>query len=156
MNFAIREAESHDADAVAELFDQYRQFYALAADLALSRRFIGERLAKHESVILVAASTASPALLGFCQLFPTFCSLEAAPIYALYDLFVLPAARKAGVGRALLQAAEQRAAADGRVRLDLTTARSNTTAQALYASQGWVRDEVFLAYNRRVVPALKP
>lgn len=156
MNFTIRDAALHDTDAVAELFDQYRQFYALPADPALSRRFIGERLAKYESVILVAASTVSPDLLGFCQLYPSFCSLEAAPIYALYDLFVLPAARKAGVGRALLQAAEQRAAADGRVRLDLTTARSNTTAQALYASQGWVRDEVFLAYNRRVVPALKP
>lgn len=156
MTFTIRGATHQDADAVADLFDQYRQFYALPADLALSRRFIGERLAKHESVILVATSTASPVLLGFCQMFPTFCSLEAAPIYALYDLYVRPSARQAGVGRALLQAAEQRAASDGRVRLDLTTARSNTTAQALYASQGWVRDEVFLAYNRHVLPALKP
>ena len=156
MNFTIRDAERHDTDAVAELFDQYRQFYALPADLALSRRFIGERLTKHESVILVAASTVSPELLGFCQLYPSFCSLEAAPIYALYDLYVRPSARLAGLGRALLQAAEQRAIADGRVRLDLTTARSNTTAQALYASQGWVRDEVFLAYSRRVLPSLKP
>jgi ribosomal protein S18 acetylase RimI-like enzyme len=49
-----------------------------------------------------------------------------------------------------LLAAEARAAADGKVRMDLTTARSNHAAQALYESLGWVRDEVFLAYARRI------
>jgi len=34
--------------------------------------------------------------------------------------------------------------------MDLTTARSNVTAQSLYESLGWVRDDVFFAYNRRV------
>jgi ribosomal protein S18 acetylase RimI-like enzyme len=34
--------------------------------------------------------------------------------------------------------------------MDLTTARSNHAAQALYESLGWVRDEVFLAYARRI------
>ena len=59
-------------------------------------------------------------------------------------------ARQGGVGRALLLAAEARAAADGKVRMDLTTARSNHAAQALYESLGWVRDELFLAYARRI------
>jgi len=36
------------------------------------------------------------------------------------------------------------------VRMDLTTAKTNHAAQALYESLGWVRDEVFFAYNRRV------
>lgn len=38
----------------------------------------------------------------------------------------------------------------GMVRMDLTTARPHLKAQSLYASLGWVRDDVFLAYNRRV------
>ena len=62
----------------------------------------------------------------------------------------MPAARRGGVGRALLLAAERLAAAEGRGRLELTTARTNHTAQALYASLGWVRDEVYLTYTRAV------
>jgi len=34
--------------------------------------------------------------------------------------------------------------------MDLTTARDNQRAQALYESLGWVRDQVFLSYNRRL------
>ncbi|MBV8123418.1 MAG: GNAT family N-acetyltransferase [Burkholderiaceae bacterium] len=151
MNIAVREAQDTDIHAVAELFDLYRQFYEQVPDLALARQFIEARLSRHESVILVAES-ASSGLLGFCQLYPSFCSVEARPIYALYDLFVLPAARKQGVGRMLLLAAEAKAAKDGMARMDLTTARSNTPAQSLYESLGWVRDDIFLAYNRRVDP----
>lgn len=76
--------------------------------------------------------------------------MEAKPIYTLYDLFVAPDMRKAGVGRLLLLAAEAHAAQQGMARMDLTTARTNATAQRLYESLGWVRDEVFLTYNRWV------
>jgi ribosomal protein S18 acetylase RimI-like enzyme len=50
----------------------------------------------------------------------------------------------------LLQAAEAQAAKAGKVRMDLTTAKTNKAAQSLYESLGWVRDDVFFAYNRRV------
>jgi ribosomal protein S18 acetylase RimI-like enzyme len=149
MTVSIREARQGDLAAVASLFDQYRQFYEQAPDAALALQFITERFANKESVLLVAQDDVG-ALLGFCQLYPSFCSVEAQPIYVLYDLFVAPAARKTGAGRQLLLAAEARARADGKARMDLTTAKTNHTAQALYESLGWVRDEVFYAYNRRV------
>lgn len=60
------------------------------------------------------------------------------------------------MGRALLEAAEARAALDGMVRMDLTTARSNVKAQLLYRRQGWQQDEVFIAFNRRVINIGKP
>lgn len=149
MNIATRLAQQSDLQRVAELFDLYRQFYEQPADLARARQFMSARLAKRDSVILMAES-ASNGLIGFCQMYPSFCSLEAQPIYILSDLFVLPTARKLGVGRTLLQAAERKAANDGMIRMDLTTARTNTPAQSLYESLGWVRDEVFFAYSRRV------
>lgn len=153
MTLTTRLAQTSDIPAVAVLFDQYRQFYEQPADAALALRFISERLNRQESAILVVEDNAGT-LVGFCQLYPTFCSVEAQPIYALYDLFVLPSARQLGAGRLLLQAAEAQAAAAGKVRMDLTTARTNHAAQSLYASQGWVLDDVFLAYNRRVEPVL--
>ncbi|RTL35824.1 MAG: GNAT family N-acetyltransferase [Rhodocyclaceae bacterium] len=149
MGIITREARESDVPAIAELFDLYRQFYEQPPNIKLARAFIAERLTKSESVILIAENDAS-GLVGFCQLYPTFCSVEAQPIYALYDLFVRPSARKTGVGRLLLQAAEAKAAQTGKARMDLTTARTNKPAQALYESLGWIRDEVFFAYNRRV------
>lgn len=148
MNFTIRNAEQTDAPRVAELFDLYRQFYDQAPDAVRALDFIGQRLARSESVILVAERDGH-GLVGFCQMYPSFCSVEAAPIGVLYDLFVVPTARQRGVARGLLLAAEQRALADGQVRMDLTTARTNRAAQSLYEAMGWVRDEVFLTYNRR-------
>jgi ribosomal protein S18 acetylase RimI-like enzyme len=144
-----RTATLADLPIIAPLFDAYRQFYDQAPDLALATRFIRDRIQNSESVILLAVS-ADGQTIGFCQLYPTFCSVEANPIYSLYDLFVTPSARRSGAGKALLQAAEALAARDGKARLDLTTAKTNQPAQAAYEALGWVRDEVFYAYSRRV------
>lgn len=148
---SIRLAGQADLPAVAALFDAYRQFYEQPADAALALQFIGARMRNRESVILVAQMAGSEnTLVGFCQLYPGFCSVIAQPIYTLYDLYVAPQARKTGAGRALMQAAHAHAQANGFARLDLTTARTNQAAQALYESLGWVRDDVFLAYNKTV------
>lgn len=138
-----------DLDQVAPLFDAYRQFYQQAPDLALATAFIGERMRREQSLILLAQDATQQAL-GFCQLYPSFCSVEAQPIYSLYDLFVLPEGRRAGVGKQLLLAAEEQARAHGMARMDLTTAKTNLAAQSLYQALGWVRDEVFYAYNKHV------
>ncbi len=143
----IRLAGLSELDRLAPLFNAYRLFYEQPDDLALARRFLEERLQRGESVVLLAEGDDGQDL-GFCQLYPSFCSVEAQPIFSLYDLFVAPAARRLGVGRALLRAAEDLALERGVARLDLTTARSNTRAQALYESEGWVLDQVFLAYQR--------
>lgn len=148
MNIVIREAAFSDLRNLAELFDLYRQFYAQEPDYELAFQFLSSRFKNSESTILIAESD-ELGLVGFCQLYPIFCSLEATPIYSLSDLFVLPDARKLGVGRQLLLAAEVRALADGKARLDLTTAKTNIPAQSLYESLGWQRDEVFYAYNKR-------
>lgn len=144
-----RTATLADLDVIALLFDAYRQFYEQPSDLALARDFIRDRMQGSESVILLA-SNETHQVVGFCQLYPIFCSIEAKPIYSLSDLYVVPEARRSGAGRALLQAAQKYSAEHGRVKMELTTARTNKTAQAAYESLGWVRDEVFYAYSKRV------
>jgi len=142
-----RLATLEDLDGVAPLFDAYRQFYQRAADLPLARRFLQERLQRQESVIFVALD-AGGSIVGFTQLYPTFCSVRAAPTFVLYDLFVAPEARGTGAGRALMEAAEAHAAGTGAARLELSTARTNAIAQKLYESQGWQRDDMFFVYSK--------
>jgi ribosomal protein S18 acetylase RimI-like enzyme len=145
-DLTVRLAAAADLEELAALFDAYRCFYEQPSDPALARRFIAQRLERGESVVFVAASAAN-GLAGFCQLYPTWCSVTAAPIFVLSDLFVAEGARRGGVGRALMLAAQAHALRSGMARLDLTTARTNKRAQALYESLGWRRDEVFLTYN---------
>ena len=144
---STRLASLADLPKIAPLFDAYRQFYEQPADLPAAQAFLRDRVQKGESSILVAENE-SKEMLGFCQLYPSFCSVIAAPIVVLYDLFVAPRFRKSGAGRALMLAAEQHARQHGFARMDLTTAKTNASAQALYASLGWQRDNVFYAYNK--------
>lgn len=144
-----RIATPADLEVAAALFDAYRQFYRKPPDRDLAMGFIRARLQNNDSVILLATNAVQQ-VVGFCQLYPTFCSVAAKPIYTLYDLFVAPEGRLCGAGKALLTAAEKLAADNGKVRMDLSTARDNKAAQALYESLGWVRDELFYVYSRSV------
>lgn len=54
----------------------------------------------------------------------------------LEDLYVVEAARRRSVGRLLLRHVLERARARGALRITLTTNEHNTSAQALYRSEG--------------------
>jgi len=142
----IREAAGYDLPALGRLFDEYRQFYKLPTEVERATEYIRARLAAGDSVVLVAADE-SQQLLGFTQLYPSWCSLLAGPVSVLYDLYVPPRARRRGIARALLEAAADRARRDGKLRMTLSTARTNVDAQALYESLGWERDDDFYVYN---------
>jgi ribosomal protein S18 acetylase RimI-like enzyme len=130
---------------VAPLFDAYRQFYEQPPDLEGARRFLAERLDRGESVILAVIEEGKA--LGFTQLYPSFSSVSMKPIWTLNDLFVAEEARRRCVGAALLRAARGHALGTGAARLALSTAVTNTKAQALYEQNGWRRDTGFLHYE---------
>ncbi|HSH71855.1 MAG TPA: GNAT family N-acetyltransferase [Methylophilaceae bacterium] len=146
----IRLARPDDLSQLAALFNAYRVFYEQPSDITLAGQFISERLENKDSAILVVVNSELK-LIGFCQIYPSFCSVIAAKIGVLYDLFVDPSVRKSGAGKALMLAAHEYAAEHSFSRLDLTTAKTNLTAQGLYESLGWVRDEVFYSYSKEVV-----
>ena len=146
MTDTVRRATIQDLDRLVPLFDGYRQFYGQQPDLLIARQFLADRLVRSEAVVLIAEDR-DGAAIGFVQLFPTFSSILAAPIYLLSDLFVTPAARRRGVGTQLLNAAAEIARAAGAVRLELSTAITNLPAQRLYDALGWKRDEEFYVYG---------
>ena len=145
----VRLATVLELEQLAILFDQYRQFYEQTPDLVLAKQFIADRLNQQDSVIFVA-EVADKNLVGFCQIYPSFCSVIAAKTGVLYDLYVAESTRKTGTGRALMLSAHEYATNNGMARLDLTTAKNNHSAQALYESLGWLRDEVFYSYSKEI------
>jgi GNAT superfamily N-acetyltransferase len=146
MSFQIRQATILDLDTLAPLFDGYRQFYGQPADLARAHDFLAERFRHHESLILLARDEHGGGL-GFTQLYPLFSSVRTVRTWLLNDLFVVAAARRQGVAKALLVAAADHARSLGAASLSLSTALGNTPAQALYESLGWQRDQGFCEYG---------
>ncbi|WP_410497479.1 GNAT family N-acetyltransferase [Chitinibacter sp. S2-10] len=142
----VRYATLDDLDLIAPLFAAYRVFYEQPHDLVVARAFIGERLSLRESVILLAQNGAGSAL-GFIQLYPVFSSIAAERIWLLSDLYVCDEARAQGVARALMNKATQHARDTGAAWLELSTAHTNTRAQALYDSLGYQLDTVYRYYS---------
>jgi ribosomal protein S18 acetylase RimI-like enzyme len=146
MDASIRQATLQDLEDLVPLFDGYRQFYGRTSDVVSAREFLRARISRGESLVLMARDSTGVAL-GFVQLYPSFSSVRVAPIFVLNDLFVLPSARRKGLGAQLLRAAADVARSAGAVRLKLSTAITNLPAQRLYEALGWKRDEEFYEYG---------
>ena len=95
-----RTPTSSDLDALAVLFDEYRQFYGQSTNIEAARRFLSERLEKEDSYLIGAFL--DDVLVGFTQLFPSFSSVGMSPKLILNDMYVLESVRKTGVAEALL------------------------------------------------------
>ncbi|HWS27631.1 MAG TPA: GNAT family N-acetyltransferase, partial [Xanthomonadales bacterium] len=140
----VRQATAADLDALAPLFDGYRQFYGQRSDIAAARAFLQDRLQQNESVIFLALLAGQA--VGLCQLYPIFSSVSMRRAWLLNDLFVDPAGRGQGVGEKLLDAAAAHGRASGAAWLMLQTAQDNLPAQRLYARAGWHLDQHFQSY----------
>jgi GNAT superfamily N-acetyltransferase len=150
MGIHIRRAEVSDLDAVIPLFDAYRVFYKKSSDLAGVKAYLSGRFALGDAVILLAFHDDDPVVgppIGFTLLLPTWSSVALGRVFTLNDLYVVEEGRKAGAGRAMLEAAHEHARSEGAVRVSLRTAVDNETAQRLYRAVGYQRDEVFSAFD---------
>src|SRR3954470_740694 len=76
------------------------------------------------------------------------CVLYAEPYAELTELYVEPALRRRGLGRALIASAEQLARTRGAADLLIMTGVDNAAAQALYRAAGY--DTYAVALNRKV------
>src|SRR3990167_4596660 len=141
----IHAAGPADLDDLTRLFAGYLQFYREEKPLAAIRVFLAQRLSSGDSVLFLARD-AQGAALGFVQLYSFQASLALQPAWLLGDLYVLAAARRQGVGEALMNSARAHAESTGACGLQLQTAKSNLAGQALYERLGYVRDELFHTY----------
>lgn len=134
----IRTAGSDEAEAVAALLVAFRDH--LGADRPSDAAFLAgvQRLMDDpQTEYLLAAAGAGAPPAGVAQLRFRHGIWWAAPDCFLEDLFVVGSARGRGLGRALVQAAVQRARARGCRRIELDVNDRNATALALYRSLGF-------------------
>lgn len=141
----VSAAVTADLDDLTRLFAGYLSFYQVPRAEADIAAFLGQRLQRGDSQLLIARDEQGAAL-GFVQLYPFQSSLALEPAWLLSDLYVYESARRMGVGEALMNAARAHAEASGACGLQLETAKTNLAGQRLYERLGYVRDERFLTY----------
>lgn len=145
---SIRRATAADVDAIAPLFDAYREFFTHVPDLAVSRAFLVERIGRDESVVF--AAFADGAAAGFLQLYPLFSSWYARRQWFLSDLYVDAALRTQGIGRRLVEAAIAHAAVTQARAILVELPYSEPHLTRFYSQLGFDRDAVFELYRRPV------
>ena len=146
----IKPVTANELDKLADMFNEYRQFYKQPSDVSAGREFLKQRLEQNQSKAFIAELGDQP--VGFIHLYPGFSSVHLKPIWTMNDLYVRSIARRKGVGFALLDAAKQMALDTGAIVIQLSTLQRNIAAQQVYESKGYRRDKTFYHYNLPLKP----
>eukprot|EP01116_Phalansterium_solitarium_P022774 TRINITY_DN7648_c0_g1_i1.p1 TRINITY_DN7648_c0_g1~~TRINITY_DN7648_c0_g1_i1.p1 ORF type:complete len:158 (-),score=9.64 TRINITY_DN7648_c0_g1_i1:94-546(-) len=141
----IVEAGIEHLSQAAQLFDGYRQFYKQEPNLTGAEQFLRSHIQNGTSVIFLAFDGTEA--VGFAQLYPSFSSVSMKKLWIVNDLYVAPNARRHKLGTLLLDKCRQLAVDTQAKGLQLSTALTNTGAQALYESVGYQRDNEYYTYE---------
>jgi ribosomal protein S18 acetylase RimI-like enzyme len=141
-------ANHEHLEALAILFDNYRIFYNQTSDIQAAKNFLQERFQNNDSVVFAAKDNEE--IVGFTQLYPSFSSVSMKRVWILNDLYVQESYRRKKIATLLINAAQEYAKHSGAIRVILATQISNTTAQKLYESQGYIKDTEFYHYALRL------
>ncbi|MFL5767953.1 MAG: GNAT family N-acetyltransferase [Actinomycetota bacterium] len=137
MDFAIRDAHVRDWPAVAGLLVELGRDVPESATTNPSHVIhFGGHLARRECVTIVADARAS--LLGFLDMEYRQRLGHHRPQAWVNDLVVTESARSRGVGKALLDRAEELARTRGCFRMSLETAAWRDRTQAFYRREDWI------------------
>jgi GNAT superfamily N-acetyltransferase len=132
----IRPATREDVPLLLELFGDLADYEKLTHELHASEQQLGDALfGEHPAAEALIAELGSE-VAGYALFFPTFSSFLASRGIWLEDLFVRPAHRGAGVGRALLSAVAARVTDSGGGRLEWCALDWNELALGFYESLG--------------------
>jgi GNAT superfamily N-acetyltransferase len=131
----IRDARDSDVPELLEMFVELAEYEDLlhelqATEKQLSKALFGPRPAAEA---LIAELDKPHAVVGYALYFPTFSSFLASSGVWLEDLFVRPAHRREGVGRALLAAVAARLRERGGGRLEWAALDWNEPALRFYS-----------------------
>ncbi len=132
----IRPATPTDVPTIARLIRELAEYERLAHAVTLSEADLREHLfgAKPYAEVLIAEDGA--AVVGFALFFHNYSTFRAKPGIYLEDLFVIPAAREKGHGKALLRALAKLAVERGCSRVEWSVLNWNEPSIQFYKSLG--------------------
>ena len=132
----IRDACDGDVPKLLEMFAELAEYEDLLHELHATEKQLSEALfGSHPAAQALIAELGNPqAVIGYALYFPTFSSFLASSGVWLEDLFVRPAHRREGVGRALLAAVAARLRERGGERLEWAALDWNEPALRFYSS----------------------
>lgn len=102
MTISIRPATSADLPLIAQLIRDLAEYEKLAHEVRFDEAVLGEKLFGPRPYAEVVIGELDGAPQGFALFFHNFSTFEGKPGIYLEDLFVRPAARGSGLGKALL------------------------------------------------------
>jgi GNAT superfamily N-acetyltransferase len=137
----IKPVAEADLDQLLPLLAEYQQFYQVDRVGNTTNRMFFSRFARDSKEGIQHLALVSGEAVGFSTLYFSYCSLAVAPVATLYDLYVQPQQRGAGIGKALIENAAQVARKRGMQQMTWFTAPDNHTAQRLYDGVGATRSE---------------
>jgi ribosomal protein S18 acetylase RimI-like enzyme len=134
----VRQATAEDAATIARLLHDFNlEFSEPSPGVEPLTHKVEQLLEAGEIVVLL--SGAAPDGLALLRFRPALWS-EGLEAY-LQELYVVPAERGQGIGRALLEHTIEFARAAGADGIDLNTGETDTAARALYESMGFTNKE---------------
>ncbi len=138
----VRPIRAEELEQALPLISGYQRFYLAVPDDQRNRAFFRRFVAPSDDGLLLGAWDEGE-LVGFGTIYWTHSSTRAADVALMNDLFVSPAARGTGAGRALIEACAAAARERGCAHLEWFTATDNEVAQRLYERMGAERSSWF-------------
>jgi GNAT superfamily N-acetyltransferase len=99
----IRPAAADDVPLILALIGELAEYEKLAHEVSATEEQLRETLFGERPVVEVVIATLDHRPVGFAVFFPSYSTFLGRPGLYLEDLFVRPAARGFGIGRALLE-----------------------------------------------------
>jgi GNAT superfamily N-acetyltransferase len=147
MTVAIRVAAPADLDLIIGFIRALAHYERLADAVRLDRDVLGKHLFGQtpRAEVLIGEMDGQPR--GFALFFHNFSTFEGKPGIYLEDLFVEPAARGSGLGRALLARLAALAVERGCARLEWSVLDWNEPSIAFYKSLGAIAMDEWTIYR---------
>ncbi len=134
----VRRASVEDATDAARLLDEFNREYGESTP---GVEVLTERLSRMIETGKIVVLLAGDGPDGVAVVVPRASIWSARPDYYLGELYVVPARRGHGLGRALLEASIEAARDAGAEVIDLNTSEDDTEAMRLYESAGFINRE---------------
>ena len=143
----VRAAREQDVGLLLELIRELAEYEQLEHELTGTQELLGRALFGERPAAEALIAECGSQVAGYALFFPTFSTFLTIQGVWLEDLFVRPAHRRSGVGKALLRAVAAHARERGGERLEWAALDWNELALGFYRGIGAQRKDEWITHS---------